>query len=63
MIVLFFRCDNIISVIETFKLYRVFTFVIILINFQKNDPWKAWVKISKVMPQPKSTPPGKGGKP
>ena len=24
---------------------------------------KTWVKISKVMPLPKSTPPGKGGKP
>ena len=24
---------------------------------------KTWVQISKVMPQPKSTPPGKGGKP
>ena len=24
---------------------------------------KTWLKISKVMPQPKSIPPGKGGKP
>ena len=24
---------------------------------------KTWVKISKAMPQPKSIPPGKGGKP
>ena len=34
----------------------------IIINF-KTTRVKTWVKISKVMPQPKSIPPGKGGKP
>ena len=42
-----------------------FTFVTILIkeNIQKNDPCKNMGKYSKAMPLPKSTPPGKGGKP
>ena len=34
----------------------------IIINF-KTTRVKTWVQISKVMPQPKSIPPGKGGKP
>ena len=34
----------------------------IIINF-KTTRVKTWVKISKVMPHPKSVPPGKGGKP
>ena len=29
-------------------------------NFKKGDPCQTWVKISKVMPQPKSISPGKG---
>ena len=32
-------------------------------NKFKTTRVKTWVKISKVMPQPKSIPPGKGGKP
>ena len=35
----------------------------IIINFKKTTCVKTWVKISKVMPQPKSIPLGKGGKP
>ena len=34
----------------------------IIINLCKTRV-QTWVKISKVMPQPKSIPPGKGGKP
>ena len=33
------------------------------INKTSKDPCQTWVKIYKVMPQPKSIPPGKGGKP
>ena len=29
-------------------------------KLKTNDPCKSWVKISKVMPQPKSISPGKG---
>ena len=32
-------------------------------KFKTTTRVKTWVKISKVMPQPKSVPPGKGGKP
>ena len=46
-----------ISINEIIELY-FFTPCIMLINFKR--PVKTWVKISKVMPQPKSISPGKG---
>ena len=51
-----FQICYIISLIEIVELYIFFNN-----KFQKKkDPCKAWVKISKVMPQPKSISPGKG---
>ena len=39
-----------------FLYHHVFFYILI----KKSDPCKTWVKISKVMPQPKSISPGKG---
>ena len=54
-----FQICYIISIVKIFKLY-FFTFVIILIKISKMTRVKTWVKISKVMPQPKSISPRKG---
>ena len=50
------ECDDIISLIQIVKLY----FYKLYFNKFTTNPCKAWVKISKVMPQPKSISPGKG---
>ena len=49
---------NIISLIQIANLYFSFLCVYIIINF-KTTHVKTWVKISEVMPEPKSIPPGK----
>ena len=59
--IFFYRYIYVISLIKIVKLYNFF--FIIINSKQKKDPCKAWVKISKVMPLPKSIPPGNGGKP
>ena len=67
---LYFSSDYIISLIQNLIVYFFFFLSCIFFTpFNKNlkhNPWNTWVKISKVMPLPRSIsppPPGKGGKP
>ena len=55
---IYFSSDYVISIVQIIIMYLPFFYILI-----NDDPWKTWVKISKVMPLPKSIPPGKGGKP